>query len=83
MYYTGLDTLIYEFLGSKVSTRSKNYATQPGQNHIWGAADIVGADIASVGWKDQVRFFQINDNKMAMGNLNNTLWTEAFVVNTS
>ncbi|PMD46119.1 hypothetical protein L207DRAFT_206113 [Hyaloscypha variabilis F] len=79
VYYTGLDLGIYEFLGGYASLKNKTWLAQPGRNHIWAEADYVGADITAVGWLDQVRFFQVAQNKMVEGSLNSSTWTESFV----
>jgi len=79
VYYTGIDSGVYEFLGSNASTTNTTYAAQPGRNHIWATADYPGADISAVGWLDEVRFFQVAQGKMVQGILNHTIWTETFV----
>jgi hypothetical protein len=82
VYFTGRDQGIYEFLGSNASqTTNTTWAPQPGRNHIWATADYVGADIAATGWKDQVRFFQMTQGKLAQGALSGSSWTESFVGN--
>jgi hypothetical protein len=81
VYYTGLDSGVYEFLGNNASSTDTEWDSQPGRNHIWAEADYAGADIAAVGWSDQVRFFQQSDKvRMVQGALSNTTWTEAFVI---
>ncbi|KAH7419431.1 hypothetical protein BKA64DRAFT_16398 [Cadophora sp. MPI-SDFR-AT-0126] len=82
VYYTGLDAGIYEFLGSGASqTTNTSWAPQPGHNHLWAAADFVGAPISAVGWADQARFYQVKEGDLAEGSLSNTTWTEAFIDN--
>ena len=51
VYYTGLDSGIYEFLGSGLNTPGKTlqWVTQPEQSTIWAPADYPAADIAAVG----------------------------------
>jgi CDP-diacylglycerol pyrophosphatase len=81
VYYSGLDLGVYEFLGNNASSTNTTWNSQPGRNHIWAEADYVGADIAAVGWSDQVRFFQQSDKlRVVQGSLSNTTWTEAFVI---
>ncbi|TVY56559.1 hypothetical protein LSUE1_G009886, partial [Lachnellula suecica] len=81
VYYTGLDTGVYEFLGNNASTMATVWNAQPGRNHIWAQADYVGADIAAVGWNDQVRFIQQQaTERLVQGALSNTTWTEKFVL---
>lgn len=79
--YTGLDLGVYEFLGLNASTTNTAWNSQPGRNHIWAQADYIGADIAAVGWSDQVRFYQQSGkSRMVQGSLSNITWTEAFVI---
>lgn len=82
VYYTGLDSDIYEFLGSNASqTTNTSWASQPSHNHLWASADHVGAPITAVGWDDQARFYQVKAGYLAEGALSNATWTEAFIDN--
>lgn len=78
VYYTGLDSLIYEFVGSNAST-TKSYSAQPSNQREWTNADIVGGAITAVGWKDQVRFFQQSQGVLIEGVLSNTTWSQVSV----
>ncbi|KAL2075455.1 hypothetical protein VTL71DRAFT_398 [Oculimacula yallundae] len=80
VYYTGTDAGIYEFLGSNASkTINAKWAVQPGHNHLWHTADVIGGPIAAIGWADQARFYQLKEGALAEGHLNGTTWTEAFI----
>ncbi|KUJ21719.1 uncharacterized protein LY89DRAFT_681140 [Mollisia scopiformis] len=80
VFFTGLDQRIYQYIGSNASqTTSTSWSQQPSSQRLWSNADYVGADITAVGWKNQIRFFQISQGKMAQGTLNNQTWSETFV----
>ncbi|KAG9234426.1 hypothetical protein BJ875DRAFT_441313 [Amylocarpus encephaloides] len=80
VYYTGLDSRVYEFIGSNASLETNtSWAAQPQTQKTWATAELVGSDITAIGWDDQVRFYQKAKGRIAEGALQNTTWTQKFL----
>ncbi|CAG8978536.1 hypothetical protein HYALB_00012267 [Hymenoscyphus albidus] len=79
VYYTGLDSLIYEFTGSNASSTKTNYSTQPSPQREWSASDIVGGAVTAVGWDSNVRIFHQSQGVLIEGAQTNGTFSQLTV----